>query len=83
MTAALHGHARSRMHASAETVDIAGTAWPLYKLEAIAAALAIFVLVLAVTQVLQTAVLTAAGAAVVVWWVRRVMLTHRSTPPTN
>ncbi|WP_305091667.1 hypothetical protein [Prescottella sp. R16] len=60
------------------TVDIAGTAWPLYKLEAIASALAVFVLVLTVGQVLQTAVLTAAGTAVAVWWVRRAMLTRRT-----
>ncbi len=76
MTAAQHGHARGRTHATIETVDIAGTAWPLYKLEAIAAGLLVFLLILTLTQVLQTAVLTAAGAAVVVWWTRRVMLTH-------
>lgn len=74
MTATLHGHTRGRTHA---TVDIAGTAWPLYKLEAIAAGLLVFLLILAVTQVLQTAVLSAASAAVAVWWTRRVMLTHR------
>lgn len=77
MTAALHGHARGRTHPAVDTVDIAGTAWPVYKLEAIAAGLLVFLLILTVTQVLQTAVLTAAGAAVVVWWTRRVMLTHR------
>ncbi|WP_137723829.1 hypothetical protein [Prescottella subtropica] len=60
------------------TVDIAGTAWPLYKLEAVASALVVFVLALAVTQVLQTAVLTAAAVAVAVWWVRRVVLTRRT-----
>ncbi|RVW05664.1 hypothetical protein [Rhodococcus xishaensis] len=59
------------------TVDIAGTAWPLYKLEAIAAGFLVFVLVLAATQVLQTAVLAATGATVVVWWVRRAVLADR------
>lgn len=67
----------------ATTVDIAGTAWPLYKLEALAVGLVALLLVLTVTQVLQTAVLTAAGAATAVWWVRRVMLTGRPTNPTS
>ncbi|GAB2654526.1 hypothetical protein ABI214_24830 [Prescottella soli] len=74
MTAVLHGHAPRRAHV---TVDIAGTAWPVYKLEAIAAGVLVFLLILAVTQVLQTAVLTAAGTAVVVWWTRRAALAHR------
>ncbi|RVW00374.1 hypothetical protein [Rhodococcus spongiicola] len=73
-TTALSRRARPDGYA---TVDVAGTAWPLYKLEAIAAGFLVFVLVLASTQVLQTAVLTAAGAAVVVWWVRRVVLADR------
>ncbi|OUS96585.1 hypothetical protein [Rhodococcus sp. NCIMB 12038] len=53
------------------TVDLAGTEWPLYKLEALAVALLVFVTILVVTQTLQAAVLTAAAAAVVVWWARR------------
>lgn len=77
-TAALPRRSRGR---SGATVDLAGTAWPLYKLEALAAGLLVFVLVLAVTQVLQSAVLTAAGVAVVVWWGRRVMLARQSTTP--
>jgi len=56
----------------ARTVDLAGTAWPLYKLEALAVALLVFVTILVVTQTLQAAVLTAAAVAVVVWWARRV-----------
>ena len=77
-TAALPRRSRGR---SGATVDLAGTAWPLYKLEALAAGLLVFVLVLAVTQVLQPAVLTAAGVAVVVWWGRRAMLARLSTTP--
>ncbi|AVP69044.1 hypothetical protein [Prescottella equi] len=77
-TAALPRRSRGR---SGATVDLAGTAWPLYKLEALAAGLLVFVLVLAVTQVLQPAVLTAAGVAVIVWWGRRVMLARQSTTP--
>ncbi|WP_064078029.1 hypothetical protein [Prescottella equi] len=77
-TAALPRRSRGR---SGATVDLAGTAWPLYKLEALAAGLLVFVLVLAVTQVLQPAVLTAAGVAVVVWWGRRAILARQSTTP--
>ncbi|MGF7123821.1 hypothetical protein AB4Z09_15505 [Rhodococcus sp. TAF43] len=73
-TAAPSRHTR---HRSSLTVDIAGTAWPLYKIEALVAALGVFLLVLAIAQVLQTAVLTAAAVAVVVWWTRRAMLAHR------
>ncbi|MFC9518476.1 hypothetical protein ACFTSD_22315 [Nocardiaceae bacterium NPDC056970] len=77
-TAALPRRAHGR---PSVTVDLAGTAWPLYKLEALAAGLVAFLLILVVTQVLQTAVLTAAGVTVVVWWSRRLMLTRQSTPP--
>ncbi|BAH49043.1 hypothetical protein [Rhodococcus opacus] len=63
---------RRDVHRSpARTVDLAGTEWPLYKLEALAVALLVFVTILVVTQTLQAAVLTAAAAAVVVWWARR------------
>ncbi|MFC9833503.1 hypothetical protein ACFVKB_06720 [Rhodococcus sp. NPDC127530] len=55
----------------ARTVDLAGTEWPLYKLEALAVALLVFATILVVTQTLQAAVLTAAAVAVVVWWARR------------
>ncbi|MCQ4119070.1 hypothetical protein [Rhodococcus tibetensis] len=58
-------------HRTPRTVDLAGTAWPLYKLEAVAVGLLVFVAVLAVTETAQVAVLTAAAVAVVVWWVRR------------
>ncbi|TSD47820.1 hypothetical protein FFI94_017915 [Rhodococcus sp. KBS0724] len=53
------------------SVDIAGTLWPLYKLEALAIGLIVFVAILAITTSMQPAVLTAAAAAVVTWWVRR------------
>ncbi|PQP25635.1 hypothetical protein [Rhodococcus opacus] len=60
-----------RRSSPARTVDLAGTEWPLYKLEALAVALLVFVTILVVTQTLQAAVLTAAAVAVVVWWARR------------
>ncbi|WP_238588677.1 hypothetical protein [Rhodococcus pyridinivorans] len=53
-------------------VDIAGTIWPLYKLEALAAGLLTLFVVLVVTTSAQSAVLSAAAVTVVVWWVRRV-----------
>lgn len=53
-------------------IDIAGTAWPMYKIEALVAALLVFLTVLVVTQAMQSAVLVAAGVAVVVWWMRRI-----------
>ncbi|AYA26821.1 hypothetical protein SAMN02745947_00981 [Rhodococcus rhodochrous J3] len=53
-------------------VDIAGTIWPLYKLEALAAGLLTLLVVLVVTTNAQSAVLGAAGVTVVVWWVRRI-----------
>lgn len=62
---------RSGAPRSAHTVDLAGTAWPLYKLEALVVGVLVFVVLLATTATLQPAVLTAAAATVVVWWVRR------------
>ncbi|MGX7725750.1 hypothetical protein [Rhodococcus sp. 5G237] len=53
-------------------VDIAGTIWPLYKLEALASGLLTLLVVLIVTTSTQSAVLGAAAVTVVVWWVRRI-----------
>ncbi|MFF3179308.1 hypothetical protein ACFYVD_05580 [Rhodococcus pyridinivorans] len=53
-------------------VDIAGTIWPLYKLEALAAGLLTLLMVLVVTTSAQSAVIGAAAVTVVVWWVRRI-----------
>lgn len=52
-------------------IDIAGTAWPVYKLEALVVGLLVFVATLVPTQTLEPAVLGAAAATVVVWWARR------------
>ncbi|MEV0948777.1 hypothetical protein [Rhodococcus sp. NPDC049939] len=65
------------------TVDIAGTDWPLYKLEALGVALMTFAIVLVVTQTLQTAVLTAAAIAVVVWWARRYYSRHATAESSH
>ncbi|MGA9871856.1 MAG: hypothetical protein WBQ44_12040 [Rhodococcus sp. (in: high G+C Gram-positive bacteria)] len=50
------------------TVDIAGTAWPVYKVEAIVVGVLVFLGVLASTASIQTAVLASAAATVVAWW---------------
>ncbi|MBS9371711.1 hypothetical protein [Rhodococcus sp. B50] len=52
-------------------VDIAGTIWPLYKLEALATGILTLLVVLVVTASAQSAVLGAAAVTVLVWWVRR------------
>ncbi|MEU8894222.1 hypothetical protein [Nocardia sp. NPDC048505] len=49
------------------TVDIAGTAWPLYKLEALAAGVLVAVVLAVVTGAPQVAVLLGAALAVVRW----------------
>ncbi|MET4614441.1 Flp pilus assembly protein TadB [Rhodococcus sp. PvR044] len=62
-----HRSARGR----GTSVNLAGTEWPLYKLEALAVGLLVFVALLAITQTMQPAVLVAAAATVAVWWARR------------
>ncbi|MGC5164739.1 hypothetical protein ACLQ3J_18655 [Rhodococcus sp. DT1] len=52
-------------------IDIAGSAWPMYKLEALAVGFLVLVALLVLTGTAQTAVLTAAAATTLVWWVRR------------
>ncbi|RJO69178.1 hypothetical protein D5S18_31435 [Nocardia panacis] len=52
---------------SADTVDIAGSAWPRYKLEALAAAAVICLILAVVTGSMQVAVLAAAGVAALRW----------------
>jgi Flp pilus assembly protein TadB len=61
---------RRRTHA--HTVDIAGTAWPVYKVEALVLGLLVFVGALALTTSLQVAVLGAAAATVVAWWILKI-----------
>ncbi|HEY5853829.1 MAG TPA: hypothetical protein VIW24_07180 [Aldersonia sp.] len=48
-------------------VDVAGTVWPLFKLEAIAVAAVVFLLTLLIVSSLQVAVLGGAAAGTVVW----------------
>ncbi|MFC6011910.1 hypothetical protein [Nocardia lasii] len=53
--------------AASATVDLAGSAWPVYKLEALVAALVIGALLLLVVGSAQVAVLSAAAVASVRW----------------
>ncbi|MFD4368787.1 hypothetical protein [Rhodococcus sp. NPDC058521] len=59
-------------------VYLAGTRWPLYKIEAIAVGVLVLVGCLAIIGSFEPAVLTAAAAAVVVWWARRTHLSRKS-----
>lgn len=61
----------------ADGVEIAGTVWPVYKLEAIAAWFLTLVVLFAITGTAQTAVLGSAAVATLVWWVR--LLQSRTT----
>jgi hypothetical protein len=58
---------RPRHSTSVRTVDVAGTDWPLYKLESIMVAVFLFA-ALALTVSMQTAVLTSAAVGVTLWW---------------
>ncbi|NHP14649.1 hypothetical protein G8767_13940 [Rhodococcus sp. IC4_135] len=63
---------RESRPSSDHCIDLAGTRWPLYKIEALAVGFVLFVIAGAVTQSMQVAVLTSATAAVTTWWARRV-----------
>ncbi len=63
---------RESRPSSDHCIDLAGTRWPLYKIEALAVGFVLFVIAGAVTQSMQVAVLTAATAAVITWGARRV-----------
>ncbi len=63
-----HAEAEAIARPSVRTVDIAGTPWPMYKLEALAVGVLVFLGALALTTSLQVAVLGSAGATVLVWW---------------
>ncbi|OZF44727.1 hypothetical protein [Rhodococcus sp. 14-1411-2a] len=53
------------------TADVAGIAWPVYKLEALALGLLVFAATLVIAGSLQAAVLAGAAVAVVAWWMLR------------
>ena len=51
-------------------IDLAGTEWPLYKLEAVVVGFLVLLALFVITGSGQIAVLSAATAATVIWWVR-------------
>ncbi|MCK8670849.1 hypothetical protein M1M07_06925 [Rhodococcus sp. HM1] len=51
-------------------VDLAGTEWPLYKLEALVVGFLVLLTLFLITGSGQTAVLSAAAAATATWWGR-------------
>lgn len=53
------------------TADVAGVAWPVYKLEALALGFLVFAATLVVAGSLQAAVLSGAAVAVLAWWTLR------------
>ncbi|MCX5046026.1 hypothetical protein OG921_22910 [Aldersonia sp. NBC_00410] len=68
-------------------IEIAGTVWPLYKLEALAGALVVLLFALLATQSAQVAVLGGAAAGTVVWVLgllreRRAPTPSRAAPNT-
>jgi len=69
------------VHPSARpaTVDIAGSAWPMYKLEALALALLTCLILALVTESLQVAVLAAAAVGAIRW----VAGTRRANAPAS
>ncbi|MEW2018584.1 hypothetical protein [Rhodococcus sp. NPDC076796] len=64
------------------TADVAGIAWPVYKLEALALGFLVFAATLVVAGSLQAAVLAGAAVAVVAWWTLR-LIELGSTGPTS
>ncbi|MFD6401393.1 hypothetical protein [Nocardia sp. NPDC060249] len=64
--------------AASATVDIAGSAWPVYKLEALVAALVVGALLLLIIGSPQVAVLVAAAVAAVRWTVGATRAASRS-----
>ncbi|MEE2033491.1 hypothetical protein [Rhodococcus chondri] len=60
-------------------VDIAGTSWPLYKLEAMVLGFVVLAAVFVATGDTQSAVLVAATVTTVTWWIR--LLHYRRSLP--
>ncbi|MEV6773126.1 hypothetical protein AB0N05_31280 [Nocardia sp. NPDC051030] len=65
--ALVHPTQTVRTRSRGATVDIAGTAWPVYKLEALVAALLTGLVLLLIIGSSQTAVLAAATVAALRW----------------
>lgn len=64
-------------HTRSTAVDIAGTAWPMYKLEAIALGLMLSIVLTLITGSLQVAALLAAGVGALRWVVAQVAISRQ------
>ncbi|MGV8871464.1 MAG: hypothetical protein ACOH2Q_02970 [Rhodococcus sp. (in: high G+C Gram-positive bacteria)] len=62
------------------STDVAGIAWPLYKLEALALGFIGFAAALVLAGSLQAAVLAGAAIAVAAWWTLRLTELHAPEP---
>ncbi|MGV9672215.1 hypothetical protein ACWDPV_16745 [Gordonia sp. NPDC003504] len=60
-----------RTRGAVPTIDIAGTDWPVYKVQAVAAAVLAVVLSLAVFTSMQTAAWVSGVVLVSTWWIGR------------
>jgi len=65
-----------RPTAALRSVDVAGIAWPVYKLEALALGSLVFVATLVIAGSLHAAVLAGAAIAVATWWTLRLTELH-------
>ncbi len=70
----------NRPTAALRSVDVAGIAWPVYKLEALALGSFVFLAILVVGGSLHAAVLAGAALAVAAWWTLRLTEIHPTTP---
>ena len=62
------------------SVDVAGIAWPAYKLEALGLGSLVFVAMLVVAGSLHAAVLAGAAIAAAAWWTLRLTELYPSAP---
>ncbi|MGF0312662.1 MULTISPECIES: hypothetical protein [Nocardiaceae] len=69
-----------RPTAALRSVDVAGIAWPVYKLEALALGSFVFVAMLVIAGSLHAAVLAGAAIAVAAWWTLRLTELHPTAP---
>ncbi|MGX1807820.1 hypothetical protein ACWIGI_19040 [Nocardia sp. NPDC055321] len=65
--AVVHPTRERRTRAHGATVDIAGSAWPVFKLEALGLGLVVALLLLLITGTAQTAVLAGATVLALRW----------------
>ncbi|MDL9937429.1 hypothetical protein QSJ18_11795 [Gordonia sp. ABSL1-1] len=68
MTAFIAFEAPARQRRAVRTVDVAGVAWPAYKLHALLVGIVVAMAIFALTASGQLTMWVTAGAVLVVWW---------------